>query len=66
MYIYSKSAKIAFFELYPMGILWECYGYPMVRSGSWQVFVRLLLGCYWVIVRTKSIVKSNKIIKNGG
>ena len=44
MYIYSKSAKIAFFELYPMGILWECYGYPMVRSGSWQVFVRLLLG----------------------
>ena len=49
MYIYSKSAKIAFFELYPMGILWECYGYPMARSGDWQVIGGQLAGDWDVI-----------------
>ena len=32
MYIYSISAKIAILSVYPMGILWELYGYPMVKS----------------------------------
>ena len=36
MYIYSKSTKFAFFVLYPMGILWVWYGYPMVQS-RWRL-----------------------------
>ena len=31
-----KCAKLV---EYVMGILWVCYGYPMARSGVWQVVV---------------------------
>lgn len=38
MYIYSKSKNFAFFIFYPMGILWLCYGYPMVSVSFWYLF----------------------------
>ena len=38
MYIYSKSSKDAFLMIYPMGILWVLYGYPMVRIVIYSCF----------------------------
>lgn len=31
MYIYSICTIFAIYSVYPMGILWVCYGYPMVK-----------------------------------
>ena len=41
--------KCAKWAKYPMGILWECYGYPMARSGDWQVIGGQLAGDWDVI-----------------
>ena len=41
--IYIENVmKCAKWSKYPMGILWVCYGYPMVKSGGWQVVGELL------------------------
>ena len=43
--IYIENVmKCAKWSKYPMGILWVCYGYPMVKSGGWQVVGELLSG----------------------
>ena len=38
MYIYSISIKLLKMLFYPMGILWVCYGYPVVYIGRAMAF----------------------------